>query len=124
MSDEFHDFLADKADYVEDVGDFKKRQFSGMDLLQFMESVGVGVGATMHTVRQAELQHLRHPDTYRALDGPGLDEQTVMMIEERTRQQVVAIMQEYIERRFDVGPGLEDDARMVADEMVSVVRGL
>lgn len=65
----FHEQMAARADFVETVADFKKRLFSGHDVLQFMDSAGVGVGATMHAVRQAEIQHELHPETYRKLDG-------------------------------------------------------
>lgn len=48
---------------------FSRRQFSGYDVLQFMEEEGIGVGATMHIVEEAERQHERNPETYRKLDG-------------------------------------------------------
>ena len=50
----------------QEVVDFKKRVFSGMDLLQFFEMEGIGVGAAMHLVLRAEIRAVQHPE-YRDL---------------------------------------------------------
>lgn len=54
-------------DYPREVSEFMRRKFSGHDLMTFMERVGVGTGATMHIVRELELDHDRWPDTIRKL---------------------------------------------------------
>ena len=46
----------------EEVADFKDRVFSGFDLLQFFDEVGVGVGATMYRVQRAEIQSEQHSE--------------------------------------------------------------
>jgi hypothetical protein len=52
---------------------FEKRLFTGRDLIMLMDDIGVGYGATIHTVEQAELRRERHPDTYKALEGPEVE---------------------------------------------------
>jgi hypothetical protein len=56
-------------DRSEEVAAFCERIFTGRDLLQFMDEEGIGVGATMQIVADAERKHERHPDIYRQLDG-------------------------------------------------------
>ena len=58
-----------KQDRSAEVAAFRRRVFSGMDLYQLMDMEGIGAGATEHLVQEAERNHERHPDTYRALDG-------------------------------------------------------
>lgn len=56
------------SDRAAEVEAFKQRVFSGMDLLMLMESVGVGVGATMHEVDTHEIRRKNRPETYRTFD--------------------------------------------------------
>lgn len=56
-------------DRTEEIVAFFDRSFSGRDLAHFMDMEGIGVGATMHIVRSAEINHENHPDLYRDLDG-------------------------------------------------------
>lgn len=56
-------------DRSEEVKQFCERIFTGRDLLQFMDEEGIGVGATMSIVADAERKHERNPDIYRKLDG-------------------------------------------------------
>jgi len=61
--------------HEEEVTAFCKRVFSGRDLLQLMDEEGVGVGATMQIVDEAETRSRNTPRIYRSLDGiqPVLD---------------------------------------------------
>lgn len=58
-------------DHLEEVANFKKRVFSGYDVLMLMDEIGVGVGSTMHIVREHELRREKHPDIYRAFTYQG-----------------------------------------------------
>ena len=53
--------------------EFEERLFTGRDLLIFMDMEGIGVGATKMIVQMHEIKHKRHPDTYRALEGPEIE---------------------------------------------------
>ena len=53
-------------DHPREVNEFMRRKFSGHDLMMVMERIGIGTGATMHVVRELELNHKRWPETIRA----------------------------------------------------------
>jgi len=52
---------------------FEERLFTGRDLLILMDEAGIGVGATKHILESVEARIRRHPETYRALEGPKVE---------------------------------------------------
>lgn len=55
--------------YEEKISDFEKRKFSGRDLLMIMEYTGLGVGATIFTVKELEIK-INKDSGYRKFDYP------------------------------------------------------